>query len=45
MFIEKHLRLMNIPGSFDPFKISSNDEKMPFLWTTLFWYMQYLSDS
>lgn len=34
MFIGKDLHLMNIPGSFDPFKISSSDEKMPFLWAT-----------
>lgn len=45
MFIKKHLHLMNIPGSFDPFKISSRDEKVPFLQATLFWYMQHLNDS
>lgn len=45
MFIKKHLYLMNIPGSFDPFKISFSDEKAPFLQATLFWYMQHFNDS
>lgn len=30
MFTEKHLHLMNIPGSFDPFKISCSHEKCHF---------------